>query len=1258
MNDLRKGVIGEILLFVNKNFFNRRNSIFFKEINMFHFLKKHKSFLVIAAMLVFTTWVGSQTVEAKKKNKSKKPVIVTNVSTLSFSGTVGATPSSKTFTIKNVPTSKSKADKILTWTASASSTGNWLSVSPSSGSVSKTGSPASVTVSVSTTGLSAGSLSGTITVEGTNADSVDIPVTLTLAAGTSSTSGTVLRGAIHGIVVGASSGNPVSGATVTLSYDKNGDGNTETVTVTTDSSGGYTFTNVPVLGGFSSVSTGGVVITPAAPYTIVIQATGYVAGYATALLTYEALIGDGTITTITENGETWIQIVGNLTVDAGIFGLTKSGAIMNGIVVNKTTGEPISGATVILTQGAGSVHGMTAQSATTVTDGSFTFTDLPELTVFKLAISASGFGSFGPSAVTGSATASSGTTTYVDFNSADNNPETPIGLIPITATPDTTPPFLLNSIISSGAILAPGGTIAVSDLAGPFEFTWSEAMDKNAGKLIINTTGFKAVVPSIQSWNTDGTVLTLTPSPNSIPKGVTFTITGFQTFRDLAGNAYNGLSPIGGGAGTFVNDMYVTQICGNAGPYNVGGGCTNVAGTTSLGTLLLAGSSFTANADDTLAVASGLTQNASTITDPKTGLIVSRAGLSNNENNLAAKDDMTLPYTHATPIAGAVGLNSGNPVLADAPGESNAITLSWTALTTLGFHGAYNIYAENNTGGFVNGIPVIVRAGSKSANPLVSTATAPVILGPATVGGTVDAAIAAFNALAAPGSLIPTIHGTNTSTSTTRGANSAFSAIDGGPGTSLFFDNGFSINMAVTAINANAEEGPFSNVVAVKDNNAPIIKEQDNYVAGGTEGFGWFALSAANTKQRPLYAITDSTSKGAGTATLNTATTTSTASLAGINPTTHLAGTYGAAEWTAFTAQTESILVTSNEDLSSTASPTVTVTDSSGVAKSGVSATAALTSVVGITDNDSNRELSVTLTKGAIAALTSGDRFTVNLTDEAGNAGTSDLHIVDVAGPFIVTAATSRTGSPAAEKLTITFNEPVTSATATVIGNYTDVFTVAGGFAGDTADKLTATLTASSAGTAPGATTGQGGTPGDYDGLIAATATSATPINAAGVADVDGNTFAGLGFNVADGIKPRVIVVVDTGNGTAVNSTIAPTANVWQVGDVGVTETYTLRLFFSEAIFTVAEATSAQVTTKVTGALSPTNYGAVAASTVAGAVNAVDLTFNHVAAAAAVAVGDTLTVNVTDQAGNTSSGITITLGAAAAGLTGFTGVGL
>lgn len=93
---------------------------------------------------------------------------------MSFSGTAGgANPPTQTLSVTSTSTTPN-----LPYTASASSTGNWLGISSTSGTTN--GSP--ITVSITTTGLAAKTYTGTINITPTGYAAIPVTVTLTLTS--------------------------------------------------------------------------------------------------------------------------------------------------------------------------------------------------------------------------------------------------------------------------------------------------------------------------------------------------------------------------------------------------------------------------------------------------------------------------------------------------------------------------------------------------------------------------------------------------------------------------------------------------------------------------------------------------------------------------------------------------------------------------------------------------------------------------------------------------------------------------------------------------------------------------------------------------------------------------------------------------------------------------------------------------------------------------------------------------------------------
>jgi uncharacterized protein (TIGR03437 family) len=106
-----------------------------------------------------------------------------NPSSVSFNAQTGGTSPGPQYVVLTTPSAAN-------YTASASSTGGWLAVNPTSGATTVSGSTnsATLTLSANTSGLTAGTYSGTVTVTVNNSN-VQVPVTLTV--GTSSVTATV-----------------------------------------------------------------------------------------------------------------------------------------------------------------------------------------------------------------------------------------------------------------------------------------------------------------------------------------------------------------------------------------------------------------------------------------------------------------------------------------------------------------------------------------------------------------------------------------------------------------------------------------------------------------------------------------------------------------------------------------------------------------------------------------------------------------------------------------------------------------------------------------------------------------------------------------------------------------------------------------------------------------------------------------------------------------------------------------------------------
>ena len=188
--------------------------------------------------------------------------VTVSASTLSFSGALGAAaPASQTLTVSSAAGSSS-----VPFTAAAASTGNWLAVSPTSGTT-----QTSLTVSVNQTGLATGSHTGSITITPTGGSVVMVTVTLNVVSEpTFSVSPSTLTFGYQ-----AGSGNPVSPGQLIVTAS----GGTVNFTVSPSSSGNW-LSVTPLSGSTSTTATLAVQVSPASlaasatPYTGTITING------------------------------------------------------------------------------------------------------------------------------------------------------------------------------------------------------------------------------------------------------------------------------------------------------------------------------------------------------------------------------------------------------------------------------------------------------------------------------------------------------------------------------------------------------------------------------------------------------------------------------------------------------------------------------------------------------------------------------------------------------------------------------------------------------------------------------------------------------------------------------------------------------------------------------------------------------------------------------------------------------------------------
>lgn len=188
--------------------------------------------------------------------------VTVSASTLNFSAVSGAaSPATQSLTVSSAAGSAS-----VPFTVSAASTGNWLSVTPASGTT-----QASLSVAVNQANLSAGNYSGTITISPTGGSAVSVTVNLTVV--TEPTFSVSTSSLTFGYQAG--SGNAVSPGQLTVTAS----GGTAAFTVSASSNGNW-LSVTPASGSTSTSTTLSVQVTPTSltasstPYTGTITITG------------------------------------------------------------------------------------------------------------------------------------------------------------------------------------------------------------------------------------------------------------------------------------------------------------------------------------------------------------------------------------------------------------------------------------------------------------------------------------------------------------------------------------------------------------------------------------------------------------------------------------------------------------------------------------------------------------------------------------------------------------------------------------------------------------------------------------------------------------------------------------------------------------------------------------------------------------------------------------------------------------------------
>jgi len=533
--------------------------------------------------------------------------------------------------------------------------------------------------------------------------------------------------------------------------------------------------------------------------------------------------------------------------------------------------------------------------------------------------------------------------------------------------------------------------------------------------------------------------------------------------------------------------------------------------------------------------------------------------------------------------------NAGVGVLGDADGEANVVSLSWDAAVaadgTEGVVRYYKVYAELATGGFASGFPVFVKATPTrlDGNP------------PTTIDVTlteVDTAIAAYNASnPASDPDLPRVGDEN------------------GTATTFFFDDGFSVNMAVTAVNSDDLEGDYTNVVAVLDNVPPTVADR---------GLGFDTSVPTNWAIYPINVT----------------------ALAVAN----LGAEYNSDDYAVFAALPGDVAINMSEDLQAGQTVTGELVNLGG---GGETLGTCQVSQAEVTPGTPK----ITCTLNGIAQVQQNDHIILaGVLDEAGNASEaadSVAHLYDLIPPFIVSGVVQDNGTDP-DQIVLTMSEPVTTASAETLANYAGV-TLAGSDAVLGDDGVTVTITAATDGAfanvRPGFGDGALGPALDIAANNLINIKGTTPgttgvrdlrLNVQPVVDLNSDDVDDVPFNfqLVDEIAPRILAAA-TAAGAINTAAAVDDDGILAVGDAS--DAYALILVFSEPVVWDVDASGAldsddmdalgiALTAAPTGRFTdPANQGAPAANI---------LVFTLAVDTGPVASLDSFTVTCTDIAGN------------------------
>ncbi len=276
-------------------------------------------------------------------------------------------------------------------------------------------------------------------------------------------------------------------------------------------------------------------------------------------------------------------------------------------------------------------------------------------------------------------------------------------------------------------------------------------------------------------------------------------------------------------------------------------------------------SGFLTSGDPAQVIATGFMQTpAQTSPDQLVGGPAGTLPQINNLNSLDPAGLLTIPG------------RTGN-IIGDNAGEADTFVFNWTAAT--GTPRQYKLYGEYRTGGIPGGLPLPVNQTIKSADPDTVLATT-----------------------------LPTICTAQTTAGLPNFCTDA--------GSTMRIDNGLMMNFAVTAFNANAQEGNYSNAVAAGDNVPPACADQgdgfDNNPLAPVNGSAITNLPAYDLLS--CYPVAVPAAVGECTLATSPDINLETLDEVGGVPGDNL---YNTADWTTFGGVSNSIVLTMNEDLDS-----------------------------------------------------------------------------------------------------------------------------------------------------------------------------------------------------------------------------------------------------------------------------------------------------------------------------------------------------